>query len=43
MKESEVKEYLFNKFLEWMTGQTVGVNEDGSDDYYDYDVERYAR
>lgn len=43
MNEKQVKDYLFKKFEEWMTGQTVGVNPDGSIDYYDYDVERYAR
>lgn len=43
MNEEEVKQYLFDKFLEWLTGQTVGLNEDGSIDYYEYDVERYAR
>ena len=43
MNEEEVKEYLFKRFLSWMSGQTVGINEDGSTDYYDYDVERYAR
>ena len=43
MIEEEVKEYLFKKFEEWMAGQTVGVNDDGSIDYYDSDVMRYAR
>lgn len=43
MNEEEVKEYLFNKFNEWMAGQTVGLNKDGSIDYYEYDVEKYAR
>jgi len=43
MRNEEVKEYLFKKFLEWMAGQTVGINDDGSIDYYEYDVERYAR
>ena len=42
MNEEEVKEYLFEQFLIWMTGQTVGI-KDGKDDYYVYDVERYAR
>ena len=28
-------------FHEWMDGQTVGLNEDGTVDYYDYDVDRF--
>jgi len=43
MNEKEVKDYLFKKFIEWMYGQTVGINKDGSTNYYRYDVERYAR
>ena len=43
MNEEEVKEYLFKQFLKWLEGQTVGVNTDGTIDYYEYDVERYAR
>lgn len=42
-EEEEVKQYLFDRFLEWMRGQTIGINEDGSDYYYEWDVERYAR
>ena len=30
-------------FLEWMRGQTVGLNEDGTEDIYDYDVNRFIR
>jgi len=30
-------------FNSWMRGQTVGMNEDGSEDIYDYDVERFIR
>ena len=41
MREEEVKELLWKKFLEWMRGQTVSIYEDGSTDYYKYDVERY--
>jgi hypothetical protein len=47
MKEEEVKKLLksHNKtwkgFKEWMKGQTVGVNPDGSIIYYSWDVERY--
>jgi len=32
-----------NIFWDWMRGQTVGVYEDGSSNYYDYDVERFIR
>ena len=42
MNEEDVKDYLFSVFLYWMTGQTVGINADGSEDYYDSDVERFA-
>ena len=42
MNEEQVKQYLFEQFEEWMTGQTVGVNPDGSTVYYDYDVERFG-
>jgi len=45
MRESEVKKYigennwkLFNKF---MNGKTVGINKDGTFDYYEYDVKRF--
>ena len=30
-------------FDNWMCGQTVGLNDDGSFDYYKYDVERFIR
>jgi len=30
-------------FIKWMQGQTVGMNEDGTIDYYEYDVERFIR
>lgn len=29
-------------FLKWMSGQTVGMNEDGSTNWYEYDVRRFA-
>jgi len=47
MKEKEVKKLLrknklkWKDFCEWMGGQTIGMNEDGSIDYYDWDVKRY--
>jgi hypothetical protein len=28
-------------FKKWMYGQTVGVNEDGTTNYYDWDVEKF--
>jgi len=28
-------------FQEWMVGQTMGLNPDGSTDYYEYDVNRF--
>ena len=43
MNEEEVKDYLFKQFLNWLKGQTIGVNPDGTINYYKYDVERYAR
>ena len=43
MNEQEVKDYLFKQFLKWINGQTVGLNKDGSTDYYEWDVKRYAR
>ena len=30
-------------FMKWMNGQTVGMNKDGSTDFYDYDVNRFIR
>jgi hypothetical protein len=44
MNEEEVRRYLdgySDEFLEWMNGQTIGINSDGSLDYYDYDVKRF--
>jgi len=47
MNEQEVKEYIgtthWDAFLDFMYGQTVGVNEDGSIVYYEADVERFKR
>jgi len=31
----------YNDFLHFMRGQTVGINPDGSIDYYIYDIERF--
>jgi len=30
-------------FWEWMRGQTMGLNKDGSTDVYEYDVDRFIR
>lgn len=30
-------------FCEWMRGQTVGLYEDGSTNWYDYDVNRFIK
>lgn len=32
----------WDKFVEWMQGQTVGMYEDGSTNWYVYDVQRYV-
>ena len=45
--EQELKEYLknkgysYDKFQEYMIGQTVGIDENGKTLYYSYDIERY--
>lgn len=38
-----VGEERWGNFVEWMEGQTVGVYPDGSTNWYEYDVDRYAR
>ena len=49
MTEDEVKALLtkngksWDAFKDWMDGQTVGLNDDGTTDYYDSDVQRYIR
>jgi hypothetical protein len=40
LKENNLKWSVFSK---WMCGQTVGLNKDGTIDYYEYDVERFIR
>jgi len=30
-------------FWEWMSGQTCGLNPDGTTDVYEYDVNRFIR
>ena len=32
---------MWDDFERWMSGQTVGVNDDMSIDYYDHDVRRF--
>ena len=47
LRKSEVIKLIGKKrwkeFEEFMTGQTVGLNEDGSYDYYECDVENFLR
>lgn len=40
LKENNLK---WSDFMKWMYGQTMGLNEDGTPDYYDWDVERFIR
>ena len=45
-KEEVIKligEENWAKFGKWMNGQTVGISDDGQLNYYDWDVERFAR
>ena len=30
-------------FWDWMTGQTMGLNDDGTTNIFDHDVERFIR
>lgn len=45
--EKEVKDKIgkdrWPMFLKWMDNQTVGINDDGSTNYYECDVEKFAR
>ncbi len=45
MKRQEVLKAIgkrnWEKFLEYMKGQTMGINPDGSADYYNQDVKRF--
>lgn len=49
MKRIEVQELIekaggsMSEFDDWMTGQTVGIDDNGETDYYDYDVRRFIR
>ena len=39
--ESLIGERNWGKFLKWMVGQTMGVSDDGSMDYYSNDVRAF--
>lgn len=45
MKEADVIKMIgknkWKEFQYWMKGQTVGVNSDGSIEYYENDVQRF--
>ena len=45
MNKEEVRELIgdsnWREFLDYMHGKTVGVNDDGSTDFYDWNVERF--
>ncbi|MBI4210976.1 MAG: hypothetical protein HY544_05755 [Candidatus Diapherotrites archaeon] len=45
MKREEALEAIgkknWKKFLQHMRGQTLGINSDGSTEYYQHDVERF--
>jgi len=47
MKKEEVIKRIgkekWKKFAKFMQGQTVGLNDDGSFDYYECDVENFLR
>jgi hypothetical protein len=46
MNEQEARELVgddgWDDFLDWLAGQTIGINDDGTIDYYDSDVKRYC-
>lgn len=45
MREEEIielyDEHTFNEFKKWLRGQTVGINDDGSTNYYKWDFDRF--
>lgn len=47
MRQDEIENLLeehnipLKEFEEWMFGQTVGLNKDGTINYYDHDVRRF--
>lgn len=46
MKEIEVRtivgEEHWEEFLKWMRGQTMGLNEDGSTEFYPWEVMKFC-
>lgn len=47
MKKEEIIKIIgkehWNDFLKFMKGQTIGINDDGSADYYKEDVYKFIR
>ena len=47
MTEQEVKQRIgeenWEAFNQWMRGRTVGLNDDGSLDFYEQDVRRFGQ
>jgi hypothetical protein len=49
MRLEEVQEIIEAKggsietFFKWMRGQTIGLYDDGTSNFYEYDVERFIR
>ena len=49
MKTQNVKEQIaevgatWEEFQDFMFGQTYGINDDGSENWYEYDVTRFIR
>jgi NOL1/NOP2/fmu family ribosome biogenesis protein len=41
--KQKIEKEVVEVFKEWMEGQTVALNEDGTTEVYDYDVERFCR
>ena len=45
MKKQEVLKAIgknkWKEFIKYMDGQTLGINPDGSTDYYDHDVKKF--
>jgi len=47
MKKEEVITIIgednWDKFMNWMAGQTIGITKEGKIDYYSWDVEKFKR
>ena len=45
MKEADVIRLIgknkWKEFQYWMKGQTVGINSDGTIDYYEHDIQKF--